>query len=427
VNNLLVRLTFILMLFSAGGCTRSASEPILSSINIIDRNGMSETLSTPDRLKQYSNVDFFSNQPYQKVLRVYSRDCEGDIYAYITSYHPNGHIRQYLEVVNNRAFGAYREWHENGILKLDTYIIGGEADINTSAEKSWLFEGCSQVWDEEEHLIAQIQYANGELEGTSVYYHPNRVIWKLIPYHLGQIEGNSKIFLDDGTLLQETEFCNGVKEGPSRRYWDGEQLAADECYEAGLLMSASYYDLCNKQVAEICDGHGYRATFGKDTISELQEYRSGVLEGEVKVYDEDGEIVRIYHIKNDLKNGEEIEYYPRQQVEGRELQPHLSIMWIEGRIQGLVKTWYPSGLQENQREMSRNTKNGLLTAWYIDGSVMMIEEYDRDKLVKGEYFERGEKIPVSQVNNGKGTATIFDARGTLLRRIVYNNGKPSAD
>ena len=102
-------------------------------------------------------------------------------------------------------------------------------------------------------------------------------------------------------------------------------------------------------------------------------------------------------------------------------------MWVEGRIQGLVKTWYPNGTSESQREMSRNAKNGLLTAWYFDGSVMMIEQYDRDKLLKGEYFERGEKIPVSQVMNGKGIATIHDSKGTFLRRITYNNGKPSTD
>lgn len=429
MNPLFARLTFMLaLLLSITGCSHfNSDDSTLTSINIIDRNGMSETISTPDRLKQYSNVDFLENQPYQKVLRIYSRDAAGNIYACITSYHPNGHIRQYLEVINNRAFGAYREWHENGIMKLDTYIIGGEADINTSAEKSWLFDGCSQVWDEENNLVAQIQYVSGELEGFSTYYHPNGMIWKLIPYHAGQIEGNSKVFLTDGTLLQETEFINGIKEGISRRYWDGVQLAADEYYESGLLNNASYYSLSQQPVAQIKGGQGYRATFGKDSISELQQYQNGVLEGEVKVFDADGALARIYHIKNELKNGEEIEYFPPLPSRRGELQPRLSIMWIDGRIQGPVKTWYSNGIPESQREMSRNAKNGLLTAWYDNGSVMMIEQYDRDKLIKGEYFERGEKIPVSQISNGKGTATIFDTKGTLLRRVPYNNGKPAAD
>ena len=70
------------------------------------------------------------------------------------------------------------------------------------------------------------------------------------------------------------------------------------------------------------EGCGQRATFGKDAVSELQEYRNGALEGKVKVFDCDGALARIYHMKNDLKNGEEIEYY---QPENDRLQPRLSL------------------------------------------------------------------------------------------------------
>ncbi len=39
----------------------------LSSINIIDRNGISETVSSKDRLKKYEEVDWLAPQPYEKV------------------------------------------------------------------------------------------------------------------------------------------------------------------------------------------------------------------------------------------------------------------------------------------------------------------------------------------------------------------------
>ena len=90
----------------------------------------------------------------------------------------------------------------------------------------------------------------------------------------------------------------------------------------------------------------------------------------------------------------------------------------------MVKTWYPDGSMESQREMSGNYKNGLLTAWYIDGNLMLIEEYDRDKLIRGEYFKKGEKIPASQVAGGKGVATLFDSEGNYLRRVNIFNGRP---
>lgn len=399
-------------------------EPVLVTIHIIDRNGFSETISNPDRLEKFEKVDFLSEQPYQKVLRVYSRDQWGDVHAYITSYHPSGHPKQYLELVNNRANGWYREWHANGLQKLEAFIIGGDADLTVDAQKSWLFDGLSSAWDECGHLIAEIPYDNGALEGCSNYYHTNGTLWKRIPCHKGDIEGTSEIYLDTGVLLQSNEYLNGSKHGLSRRYWDGSLVASDEIYNQGRLMTGRYFNRNGEQVASIKDGEGFRTLFGKEAICEIQEYHRGELDGAVKVFDPCGNLLRIHHIKNEIKNGEEIEYYDPIEVQGKP-QPKLSINWADGRIQGLVKTWFPNGVQESQREMSSNAKNGILTAWYKDGSLMLIEKYDQDKLIDGQYFVRGEKIPISEVHGGRGTATLYDPDGGFLRKVQYTNSKPA--
>lgn len=418
-------LIFILIALCYSCAPRQNEAPLLTSINIIDRNGLSETVSSADRLKQYENVDFLSSQPYQKVLRIYNRDQNGEIHAFITSYHPNGQPKQYLEVVNNRAHGTYREWHESGNLKLEAYVIGGEADINNVAEASWLFEGCSRVWDECGTLIADIPYCNGELQGPSVYYHPNGVVWKQIPYIHNQMHGIAEFYLDSGTLLQTVEYANGLKQGTSKRFWGNCTVAADEHYSQGLLIMGRYFDRNGNLLAQIDNGNGFRAVFGKESLSELQEYHNGVLEGKIKYFAVNGALVKSTSFKNDLKHGEEVEYYASPA--GVEPEKKLSVNWSEGKIQGLVKTWYPNGTQESQREMANNCKNGILTAWYQDGSIMLIEEYDRNKLIKGEYFPIGDKIPVSEINNGHGLATLYDAQGIFLKRVLYNNGKPLID
>lgn len=414
---------FVLFLLFANGCSHTVQETVLTSINIIDRNGLSETTSNKDRLALYKNVDFLTNQPYQKVLRVFSRDQQGNIRAYITSYHPNGHPKQYLEVINNRAFGIYREWHSNGFMKLEANIIGGEADINTASERSWLFDGCSLAWDENGYLVAEIPYSNGDLEGVSKYYHNNGSIWKLVSFHNGKMEGISETYLENGTLLQTSEFVNGEKNGPSKRYWENGTVSSDEIFCQGKLITGRYYTLCGDLASSVDNGKGHRLLFSKSEISEMHEYHHGVVLGEIKMYHDNGTIARIYHVKDGLKHGTEIDYYDLQDGKGV-LTPKLSLNWVNGKVQGISKTWYPNGKQESQREMNNNEKNGLLTAWYSDGSVMLIEEYEKDKLMKGEYYLRGEKLPVSEVKNGKGTATIFNSEGDLVRKIQYNSGKP---
>jgi len=124
-------------------------------------------------------------------------------------------------------------------------------------------------------------------------------------------------------------------------------------------------------------------------------------------------------VKKDVKNGEEVIYY--QTVAN---QPKLSVNWLDSNIHGLVKTWYENGMQESQREMTRNVKNGLLTGWYKDGNLMLIEEYDMGKLIKGKYYRMGDKNPVSKVIGGRGLATLFDGDGNFLRKINYSNGAP---
>lgn len=414
------------LLFVATACNQTSSfyvsDPNLVSINIIDQGGVSETISNPERLRQYEKVDFLAPQPYQKVLRVYGRDDQGNVQAYITSYHPNGEPKQYIEVVNGRACGVYKEWHPNGQCKVKANVMGGTPDLNTGAEKSWIFDGVCTAYDEKGNLEAEIPYCKGELEGITIYYHPNGKIWKKIPAKKNKLEGVSEVFLDTGELFQTTTFRDGDRNGVAIRYWCGGRIASEETYVQGKLICGHYWDINGKQVSQINAGKGFKALFGKDALCELQEYTGGFQEGSVKVYDKKGNLVKVYNIKNNLKHGEETEYY--EQDGSAEPRIKLTVNWVEGKIQGWVRSWYPDGVQESQREMSANTKNGILTAWYVDGSLMMIEEYDHDKLLKGEYYKKGERFPVSFVIDSKGTANLFDEQGAFLRKINYRFGYP---
>lgn len=417
-------LSILFLIICLGSCARTIYQeegPQLSSINIIDHNGFSETISAPDRLKQYENVDFLQPLPYQKVLRTYARDNYGSIRSYITSYYPNGQTKQYLEVLNGRALGAYKEWHSNGKLKVESHVIGGNADISPGSEKTWLFEGVAKVWNEEGSLLAEIPYQKGVLEGISIHYHPNKVIWKKIPYNKNVLEGTLEVFRDCGTLLQTTQFTQDRKNGRSIRYWTPTQIASNETFVEGILKSGSYFDQSGQLLSEVAEGYGFRTVFGKEIVVEMQEYKHGLMEGCVKVFRPNGRLAKMYHLKNGLKHGEEIEFHDHPLSKD---QPKLSIIWFEDAIQGLVKTWYVTGTPESQREMHYNAKQGMATAWYTDGSLMFIEEYEKNKLVKGEYYKKGERVPISKVIQGKGIATLFDAEGHFMHKINYQHGKP---
>src|SRR5579862_4319033 len=425
--NKLLYLSLCLCLLLAGCGTHAPQDnsATVTSIQIIDRNGFAETISNKDRISNYKNVDFLHAQPYQKILRVFGRNAQGQSTSKITSYHENGQLWQYLEVIDGRAHGLYREWFSNGQLKIESHLIEGLADIHALAQKSWVFDGKSQVWNEQGHLIAEIHYEKGELDTPSLYYHANGKLQKILPYKAGLIEGDVLIYDEEGALIEQISYLSGQKQGSATCFWPSRTPLYSEKYENALLLEASYHDPSGKCIAQIQDGTGEQALFQDGVLYSLIEYKNGNPEGLVRVFNPNRTLHCTYHIEDGKKNGEEWEYYPSK--EGEKPQPKLCVHWHEDKLQGIIKTWYPNGVMESQREVNGNKKQGLCFAWYKNSDLMLMEEYENDLLVKASYFKKADKAPVSKIDAGKGIATLYTSDGIFIRKVSYEKGVPKLD
>lgn len=402
-------------------------EPKLVSLQIMDRNGFSETVASKDRIKAYNNVNFLSSQPYQKVLRVFTKDEEGKSHSALTTYHSNGQIWQYLEILDGRAHGSYKEWFATGKPHISLTVIDGTADTTELAQKSWLFHETATIYDEDGLLAAEIPYEKGVLHGPSLYYHPNGALQKRVPYVKGEINGLVEIYDSIGNTLEKIPYQNGKKEGEAIGYFEPDVLQYSETYANDRLQSGTYHSKDGGLVSSVKNGNGFQALFDETgTLVELHEFKKGRAEGLVKLFRKDGTIEQTYMEKEGMKHGEEWEYYPVLD-QGEEPIPKLMLTWADDALHGPVKTWYPNGIQESSKEIAQNKKHGLSFAWYTDGNLMLVEEYNNDILVKGSYFEKGNKTPVSRVEHGKGTATIYDQAGRFSHKISYEGGSPQLD
>lgn len=402
-------------------CAGTYEKLVLTGINIVDRNGLSETIGSKDKLRHYAKINFLSPQPYQKVMRIY-KNTKGESVACLTTYHSNGQLKQYLECVNNRANGRYREWHANGKLKIHARVIGGIADLHPSAEVSWLFHGRTLAYNDEETLEACIHYDKGSLEGLSFYYHPNGNIWKSCSYHKNLPHGEFLTFTPNNQLLKKQNYEHGVLHGPSYRYSTHSEpiILSQEEYDQGALISGVYFcpETKNK-IAEVVNGEGTQMIYGRYAIVEKRTITKGQSNGEVVCFDAHGQcITQTYSLYNGLKHGEEYFFYPDTS------KPKLMLTWYQGILQGSVKTWYPSGSLESCKELINNKKSGILTVYYPEGQIMATEEYDNELLVKGEYFRLGDRLPYSKVDRGCGTAVFFTTTGIVSKKIIYQDGKP---
>src|SRR3990167_113184 len=244
------------VLLCAACMGRNTAEP-LSYVQLIDRNGVNETISHKERLDTLSQVNFLQSQPYQKVVRVFKRDGEGKILSKLTTYHSNGEVYQYLEVKGGRAKGNYKEWHDNGQLKIEAIVIEGVGDLNPDAQATWVFDGMSKIWDNLGNLTAEFFYQKGKMEGEAVYYYPDGKLSKTITYKNDKVDGEKRIYSEEGACIGVTHYSEGIKEG--RSYYTFPKQ--DEIYQRGLLMTGNYWDLEGTRVHGIREGKGVKPIY----------------------------------------------------------------------------------------------------------------------------------------------------------------------
>ena len=425
IRQALVSTAFLAIAFTMIGCGQTSSAQVqgLSAIQLFDRNGVQETISNRERTVNYEKNDFLSAQPYEKVVRTYEKTRDGSSQTKITTYHDNGQIWQYLETQNGRACGEYIEWHQNGAKRMHTKVIEGIGDLTLRAQSSWVFDGKSFVWDSDNNITAEINYAKGFLEDRSIYYHSNGAISKIIPYKNNHIEGTVQVYDHEGELIGRTDYNEGDRNGVSDFKGNEFVPRREELFRKGELISGKYWNLKSQLISEVEGGNGIRPIFENGKLLEEREYVKGAPEGQVKLYRENGTIESSYHVIDGRKEGEEWCYYDSNDS-NKTLQPMLHINWREDEIHGTVRTWYEDGVLESEKEIIGNKKNGMLLTWYKDGSLMMVEEYENDSLVSGKYLKQGDDVPVSRVISGAGIVTIYDADGRFVRKVEYDEGSP---
>lgn len=412
------RWCFALIAFCLASCTGSSpTSETLVQVNLLDSAGFSQVVTSKSGLKEIEKRDFVGSvQPYQKVSRLYKKKGSAELTGVLTSYHPNGQIYQYLETEGAYASGAYREWHPGGEKKIESYVVSGKADLDEASACTWVFDGLSRVWNSSGELEAEMTYDKGELSGLMTTYYPGSALKSLEKYEGGKRSGKILNFYREGGLYKEETYLAGLRDGPSQIFaLDGGRIAI-ETFSNGKLESGLYFSAEGERVSSVDGGHG-KATYPRlEGGLEIQTIHGGFVRF-VRLEQGRGLPERSWEMLDGKRHGKELFY-----DENGEL--HTQISWLQGRVHGEQKSWYPNGQLESLRLMENNRRSGPCTAWYEDGSVMLVEEYEDDRLIDGQYFCMGEKEPVSRVRSGRGTATLFDGAGARLKRVTYEKGEP---
>ena len=302
-------------------------------------------------------------------------------------------------------------------------IIEGSAELSQEALGSWVFEGKNLIWNDQGNLIAEIFYEKGMLHGESLYYYPEGQLKKKIPYFQDKIHGPIVFYSPNGIILETISYVNDEPHGKTYACNEEGRIIYEEFFENGLLIKGLYYTPDGTELTSVLDGDGCRAEFEEGILRRFVQYVKGSPEGLVECFDAKGFVHISYHQKEGKKQGEEKEFYPKNSKE-ESYKIKILLTWQEDILQGPVKTWFINGSQESQKEMYQNKKNGLCFAWYKTGDLLLSEEYENNTLSSGSYYKKGDKKPISRIVSGKGFATLYDPDGYFLKKIPYEKGIP---
>jgi len=114
-------------------------------------------------------------------------------------------------------------------------------------------------------------------------------------------------------------------------------------------------------------GGGLRSEF----IMSDKKTKTGIL----KKYGYKGKVTSIAHIKNGVRDGEEVGY----DEEGRVLWRYF---FVNGREEGLQKAFYPNGDVMISYTYKEGLKNGEAKSYRQDGSVVKKVMYSKGKILR---------------------------------------------
>ena len=155
----------------------------------------------------------------------------------------------------------------------------GQLERFERRKKDFAKEGLYQRFDEKGVLLEEAHYKNDTLDGERKYFYPSGALESIEHYSNGIYHGKYLKYYDSGTLQVEQEFVSGALEGWSTAYYPNgvvkEKVTLVHNEENGPF--TEFYENGQKKA----EG---RYVPGEDFPME---------QGELKEYDETGQLVRI--------------------------------------------------------------------------------------------------------------------------------------
>lgn len=281
-----------------------------------------------------------------------------------------------LFFTNDKTDSLQRYWYENGTLRQELLIRHGEKVYDykwfsngrpsyVKTFKDGLAEGTWREYRETRNPADTfpstiIQYSRGLREGKLLKYDKGKLRQECF-YKRDQLDGNLKIWDDEGNVVVDENYTAGKLNGLCRYYKSGVLVRETEYTDGKINGEEKLYSLQT----------------GK--LNSNSWARKGVLDS-VYTYYPSGktESTRIYKYFPGFAYTEEFSYYTLYDTTGKKLSDG------EYHFSNKDKTWttyYPNGKVKSQTPYSNGKIIGVYKKWYMNGKPLIEMECENGNVV----------------------------------------------
>jgi uncharacterized protein len=328
-------------------------------------------------------------------------------------YYPDGKLEKietwtFDESGKTVEHGPVINFYQNGKLK--------SRGINVQGQKSgpWVFvsedgkitrgeyiannkHGNWQVWTKDKQLIINENYFNDKLHGPRLTYYENGAQASEEFYVYGKKHGTLKKWYQSGQLASEVDYVDDTQHGNYFNYDSNGVLLVKGKFFAGT--PDGYWEWRD------LDGYSIKTSTFSNGTGILYEYTKAAHK----------------------KSKTEAEY---------KISLKREIPFNNYKIEGIQKTYYPTGQLETEISFKKGQKNGPFTEWYLNGAIKSQGEFYNNLPIKTVYTFHPqndenikEKPPVSKVvvyreNQVDALLTEYTKEGIKTLEMYLHNDRP---
>lgn len=356
------------------------------------------------------------NEDYKKVIE----KNEDKIAAFIDIY-----VAKWYDLFNTKSKENISYSYYNGKFQAEGKIKG-----DTSVG-DWVF------YDRNGRVSSKGFYNDkGEREKEWTWYHDNGNIKEIAFYKNGKLEGQNKLYYDDGKPYILSNSKNDNYDGEYKYFIKRGGLKQKKHFKEG--------DLNGKYLAFF--------DVGEPHIEYEANYIDGVIDGDLKEYYANGDLYSVINFKDNLKNGKEVQYYWNKQksleasykddkLNGSYLSYHSNGNKKEvgqsedGFFNDLWQVYYDNGILNTEYTYDNGKLNGLYKSYDIDGKLNYEFQYRKGEIISYKFYDKSGDILSNKrkkggeffyegyhPNGNKASEGLYDISGGKIKDWkFYNN------